>query len=1170
MRITRLEIFGFKSFRDRFVLNFDHNLIGIVGPNGCGKSNVVDALRWVLGEKNAKQLRGNVIEDLIFSGSDSRRPLGMAEVSITLRPDADWARRVMNSPAALLNELAEDDEPEELSSDTSSAALPEPAQPEQTLGAHLFEITGLLTASEIQLTRRLYRSGESEYFINKVPCRLRDMTDLYRLIGLGARGMSIVQQGHVGQIISKKPIERRELLEEAAGISGFRTRLEAAERKLTKTSENMHRLSDIISEVDKQVRHLKRAAARAKNRAEIKAQLTEVDWKLFQLRAATLLQEKMASEQALSDAEQKKDGYSAELQNLQAREGEFNAQVESIEVELLNLNRARTELHQRLSDMRLKKNEIEVELARAQTESRGTSENIQSVEKSIEKLSLEVGVREASLGALSLKLTELETKRRAAETELAQMLEAHNEARTSSSPAAEQHPQALGSAAVSELDELHGKLLRLADLKLQRKVVEQEALKTRGRLHQHKDALQEHRLTLARLESESGTLTRQLESYARAAAKDLGGEKEGVSSPNLTLLVSGVQVPKEYETAFASILSDRAKFLVADDCFLLLQQLTANSGNKTKRSQIGVIDKGFRAQKLPPLSSEELAAAPSARYLVDVVQAESGLREALSAIAHDAVVVNTQTEAKKLSELYRSTEQFLKAVVTLTGEILYPWGFSIPGEDTTFVSLSRRVEELEQLIKSEINLTEQSAESVSEIEAELRTAEAALKAIDTSIGELHTLQSRLNTLLEKERSERNSKEQQRMNAERAARAHIQSLHIEYATLERERELQQSRIEQIAVEKEQQREQLTGQNEHQHSLSARIEDLNHRLLEYQRTTEVEEKREFEKLSTEAESVEHKIRQADSRRNAIRLSRSELLHEVEQSRRNLDATNNLIHSLSLQVEKKALEAQMLQVDISRQLEAECQLPGVEDFPTIFGAVQGNRDAFMQSLQQNAQQLRTRLQREGEVDPDSVERFEQESVRLESMKKQFGDLDEACTTLRRTIRQLKEISRERFLETFNAVSTRYTELIPRLFGGGAGRLELLNPEDPLTSGVEVTVRPPGKNLRTLDLLSGGEKALAATAILMAMFLHRPSPICVLDEVDAPLDDANLGRFLELIRENQDKAKFLIITHNKLTMASVDRLVGITMQEKGVSTAVSVTLEESEEQVNQWVANA
>ena len=279
---------------------------------------------------------------------------------------------------------------------------------------------------------------------------------------------------------------------------------------------------------------------------------------------------------------------------------------------------------------------------------------------------------------------------------------------------------------------------------------------------------------------------------------------------------------------------------------------------------------------------------------------------------------------------------------------------------------------------------------------------------------------------------------------------------------------------------------------------------------------------------------------------------------------------IRELELSEQKLELERNMLFEDIERRYGEEIQAPTKSDMEKIVAQSKEDLDSRQKELKESIQTLGRKLEREGEVDPSAIAEYEQESERLEEMKSQYQDLENAAQLLDQTIARLKKISKNRFLETFSDVSRRFAELLPRLFGGGSGRMELINPEDPLLSGVEMVVRPPGKTLKTMDLLSGGEKALAATAVLMAVFLHKPAPICVLDEVDAPLDDANLERFLNLITENRDKAQFLLITHNKMSMNSVDKLIGITMEEKGVSSAYSISLEQAEQQIEQWVANA
>ncbi|MCB0360113.1 MAG: AAA family ATPase, partial [Bdellovibrionales bacterium] len=344
MRISRLEIFGFKSFMERFVLNFDEPLIAIVGPNGCGKSNIVDSLRWGLGETHAKQLRGSVLEDVIFNGSETRRPLGMAEVSITLRPHEGWhLGHLEEEPEDRFVDDAEREEgafeqlAETVEEETGSEELARPLH--STLMSLEEAVPGLFDASEIQLTRRLYRSGESEYFINRVPCRLRDMSDFYRAIGLGPRGLSIVQQGQIGQIVTRRPTERRELLEEAAGISGIRVRIEAAARQLDKTYGNLERLADLIGEIDKQVRSLRRQANRAKRRDELKVELKDADIRLFQARTARLIRERGEVRRSKESLHVRLEELNRSIQSLSGEEEDLRARVEEIDVELTDMRR---------------------------------------------------------------------------------------------------------------------------------------------------------------------------------------------------------------------------------------------------------------------------------------------------------------------------------------------------------------------------------------------------------------------------------------------------------------------------------------------------------------------------------------------------------------------------------------------------------------------------------------------------------------------------------------------------------------------------------------------------------------------------------------------------------------------------------------------------------------
>jgi chromosome segregation protein len=319
-----------------------------------------------------------------------------------------------------------------------------------------------------------------------------------------------------------------------------------------------------------------------------------------------------------------------------------------------------------------------------------------------------------------------------------------------------------------------------------------------------------------------------------------------------------------------------------------------------------------------------------------------------------------------------------------------------------------------------------------------------------------------------------------------------------------------------------------------------------------------------------AVEHGIKEIEEQRGKVQKLLAQASQEVSELRSSIHKLGEQRNRRQLALERYELELGMLHEEFLRVCGEESVPPSDEEINNYVGALNRSLEEEIGSFQGEVHKLRTRLEREGEVDPTSIERYEEESARLESMRTQYADLEAAAKTLDRTIRQLKEISRNRFLATFEDVKQRFSELIPRLFGGGAGHLQLIDPGDPLASGVEIVVRPPGKRVSSMELLSGGEKALVATAVLIAMFLHRPSPVCVLDEVDAPLDEVNLERFLGLIKEISDKTQFLIITHNKSTMLAVGRLIGITMQESGVSTALSVTLAEAEREVERWAANA
>lgn len=1224
MRVTRLEIFGFKSFVERFSLSFDESIIGIVGPNGCGKSNIVDALRWVLGETQAKHLRGKSLEDLIFNGSESRRPLGMAEVSLTIRPNEGWSDDL--EPAEVVepaSSSAVDFSPES----TASESLP-PAQDVtsveegveasreidlEQMGAEvevapdgglengasantepvtgiipaaLMQIPGLFEASEIQLTRRLYRSGESEYFVNRVPCRLRDLVEIYRLIGLGARGLSIVQQGQIGELISKKPIERRELLEEAAGISGFRARMEAATRKLKKTSENMSRLADIILEVEKQVRSLKRQANRARARDEVKSLLKEAEIELFRCRSALIHQQRLEIASQAVEIQEDLQTRKSKMSLADAERTEHQAKLETIDTELMTLRGQREELYQTLNRERRRLEECQVQLARVEGKERAVEESREQITARREQISREQEERQTELQEQNSRLSEVESAQRTVEEKL-RALEESNKKDLEAFVPEESTPAS--SERSEQMRLLESRLEELPELQSLIKDSERRLSSARSEVARSKDALFEAQKELSNTERERSTIVAQLERMAQHV-------KDKSESTNVEALASALKVPQHLERAVSAALGDRAEYVVSSEPEKLAAEYLGASSEGAKKRRIGVIakrDSGAQVvggQGHRPLAEHELSVVPEATLLLDLLEIESSVRPSLELMLGDLAITPNLEQALALNASNSEKGLPERLIVTPQGEVVTPWGWYTTQGESVGLSFRRRIEELDEILRDLQTIAADRLQQVETSEKALAEAKSELHVGLRSRDALLEVQQRLSRLLQEEKAEekkaRDRAIQQERQRQEAARAKERAVELEVRAAMKETSDAKNAVRYVERALEGLEAELGKLSENEQRLAEQREAL---AAEKQQLSEAlaiqssdEAKRSAEEVQNRYEEVLEEITKVEERRDAVNLKVAEAAQAVSEAREGLDSLSEKESAFKLQSEKLSLEMQMLHEEVVKQYGEEVQTLSETEAQQLFeatevdGSAEGSETSKslvnkkVASLREDASKLRRRLEREGEVDPEAITRYEEEQARLDEMQAQHADLTLATTTLERTIRQLKDVSRTRFLDTFNDVSKRFTELVPRLFGGGAGHLELLDPEDPLTSGVEITVRPPGKRITTMELMSGGEKALVATAVLMAMFLHKPSPICVLDEVDAPLDDANLERFLDLITEHSDKTQYLIITHNKSTMRAVDRLLGITMEESGVSKPLSVNFAEAEEEIERWAANA
>jgi chromosome segregation protein len=1168
MRVTRLEIFGFKSFVDRFVLNFDKNVIGIVGPNGCGKSNIVDSLRWVLGESQARQLRGNVFDDLIFNGSESRRPLGMAEVSITVRPDEGW----FTSPEQLLrdNAIREKDIVEELNeaidketaegegkilTASSEAAVSEIAQAlvaeEENPLSSLLEIPGIFESSEIQLTRRLYRSGESEYFINRVPCRLRDMVELYRLIGLGARGLSIVQQGQIGDIVSKKPIERRELLEEAAGIAGFRSRVEAAERKLKKSIDNLARLGDVIVEVDKQVKSLRRQASKAKNRAELKEQLQESELKVFKTRSAHILLTNETSQQRHGELVAKHTEAESVLNVARANQEQAHAQLESFDVELSDFRQKREVVGREINRRHKEEEGLRIELVKLQSKLNASDDSFLKLNASRDQYLQQIAQVEESIAAHEVKAVDAREK-------LAELEKALSDLQQNT--AAQDQSEGVASVALAELQQIEGKLENLDTVSKGVSELERQLAQKRSGLNGTREHITNKRLSLASVDAEIASINKQLIALSEHVTAETGAGEQEVSE----VLLAAITVPTELQSAVSAVLGEKGSFVVSQDAADLLKRFESNTQRSKSNKKIGVIDaKAFAKQ----VSSSDLSKhlGQDHALLLERIKVRPEYQNLLSSLLANVVVVETLEQANSLRQTLLQDALTSFTIVTRAGEVVTEWGwYTTLGQGASF-SFTRRIEEAKQQAERLQNELQAFNDALQGEEQALNALQEQHRALKAERESLLSLQNRAANLRKDVAREERQQRERALEKERQAQAVVKEAQRAVSAIEHEATKLKSKIEHFQNELQ----RLTAEEARLHTqkqeAAQAIADLETRR---QADSTAQYLEESQRLSAEYDALGEQIEALETQRRQVRMSLSDASTEVDKLRKQLDGWSSEIHQIEVALERGTIEREMILEEIRRKYDEALAPVSLEQAREVREQLP-NLQAAIREFEDDADRLRKRIEREGEVDPESIELYEIEQTRLDTLIHQRDDLDKAIKTLERTIRQLKQISRVRFLNTFNFVSKKFAELIPRLYGGGAGSMELVNPEDPLTSGIELSVRPPGKKLRSMELMSGGEKALAATAVLVAMFLYRPSPICVLDEVDAPLDDVNLDRFLAIIKEIAQSTQFLIITHNKQTMGAVDRLIGITMEEAGVSTALTVTLDEAEAELTRWAAN-
>ena len=1189
MQLKTLEMIGFKSFCDKTTVTFQPGVTAVVGPNGCGKSNISDAIRWVLGEQSAKHLRGDKMEDVIFNGSESRKPLGMAEVILRLT----------------------------------------------NIGGNLSSQFGQY--QEIEITRRLYRSGESEYLINKIPCRLKDIRDLMMDAGVGAKIHAIIEQDKVDQILSSKPQDRRFLFEEVAGVMKYKARRQEALSKLESTQQNQLRVNDIITEVKRQVNSLDRQAKKAERFQKLRAEMKDLDLRLASVDYSNLGIEWTTSSEEFKKLEDEMTGLHASLGRIESTIEETRADALSAEHELSTLQH---KIHE--TETALSRAEHRVEMSKSQiaslTEQRGrdladreylkqetTRVAEQKVRHEEESRVLATSINEKNT-ILSDRTSALESLSQALKEKEASLEETRAgilNAMTAS--AAEKSTLSNLQSRISQIDEqdargltekqdlerklqeitslLAAKERELEEMTARKNAVQEERMQVAERLEQAlakkkslENATNESRNRLAGQNSRLRSLIeleQSLEGYQKGVRTVMSARKEASAEEHLGtihgLVADMIETEPRYEVAIEAVLGDRLQYVVVDsqhDSLKAIDYLKTKSGGRST-----FVPKTPREMKSEPFIKNGHAGVIGSA--LNIVRYKDNYSSVAQYLLGDVVVVDTMDTALYLWQ----KDGFNKTVVTLSGEIVDPWGAvtggAVEAVGTGMLTKRREIKDLEHEVadltveiarlEAELSSADAAIESDKKIDAELaqlihrmeiefvnkekdRTtvgdeigrAQERARALDTEAAERASQRQELNAGIERASAVLHGLEAGHTNAQ----ANIESLQFELSLKKEELEIARAAITEIRME-------ITALQEKQAAAARNAETLFH--------TESELGERLAKREAEITGIAAKLTGLEA---AITEAEAEIKGHIEilDAERRVLVSKQEAHAIKTHVLHAAEEqARLVRHDIEtaqkrlsanevKRTELRMKIEHLKD--TVWTTYHTELETVVQELGQfeiniedskmRLDELRQKIDQMGPINVDALQEYNELKERYDLLSAQQNDINESINNLKATIAKLDGETKELFSEAFNAIQEKFKEVFSLLFEGGRAELVLLDESNILESGIEIIAQPRGKKFQSITLLSGGERALTAIALLFAAFLVKPSPFCMLDEVDAPLDEANVTRFTRLIREMSNRSQFITITHNKRTMEMADALYGITMEEPGCSRVVSVKLRE------------
>ena len=1233
MYLKNLTLLGFKSFADKTALNFQPGVTAIVGPNGCGKSNVSDAIRWVLGEQSAKALRGGEMADVIFNGTDSRKPMGMGEVSLTLG-DVD--------------------------------------------GENLRAAGVEVAYDEVTLTRRIFRDGASEYFLNRTPCRLKDIQQLFMGTGVGRTSYSILAQGHITQILSSKPEDRRLIFEEAAGITKFKSQKKESLRKLEYTEQNLLRVADLIREVKRQIGSLQRQAGKARRYKQISIELQHLDTQLarhqFDVLQAEISEKQAVVEKLRNEIEQGSNDvlrFESEIAQLRERLSELEHEIAAMQQRGLEL-KGETDRHDsriQFNEERLR--EIASQNAKALADITQAEERCRAANEELTAVTEKLSRSEAMLAEHRLALEKKQFVLNQVENDLKRLQEELRAAQSAAFAAAQNLTRIRNEITALDLQK-QGNVVRLEKLSAEKIQLEEERTRLEARLQEFTASVEVEKLNAQtkrgsveqrqnrlraiqdELQKSSAEQDQFLQTQAEKRSRlnvleQLEGSREGFDAGAVAALRSSdagravigsladrIRVPEEYVVAIENALGHHLQLVLTEQPESAQKVLADLSASKAGRASIAALaiqrqdDKqlAFQGEMSPgrgDATIKEHLAKGEVVPALSVVHGDESVDKLLKSLLGRTFIASDLPSATAQIQNGHAGCDF----VTLTGDLLsrhgiYTGGYlnghgnpkapgSILGRKNQIADLQdeltgiqNRVAEMSRkrgaLLSEQTGLQaglQQAQVELREQEVAIATREGEFKALQNSSRLLHqkieTVVFEVQSLAAQEQEglqKRGSLAAQSGELEareRASQERVAALTANLENLRQQRDAANTSLTESKVGLAAEEQLLASFRQQQNALEQRARELA-QVIEQRRgecstfvtrkeqaESEIQDSRgQIARLSHEREQVNAQAAELLSQKQAQETDTMARDENLRAQRSRLTDLQNQRGAIDVELAQKTMSVQNLREKVQQKyhvslddIRSECiTITYADEGPAKVQTLTPEEMAASgaatdwNAVAQQVEALQKRLDEIGPVNLVAIEEYEETEQRYQFLTKQHDDLVSAKAQLLEIISRINVQTRQMFVETFEKIRENFRAMFVEVFGGGRADLILVDENDVLESGIDIVARPPGKQLQSITLLSGGEQTMTAVALLFSIYQVKPSPFCVLDELDAALDEANINRFVAVLKRFIARSQFVIITHNKRTIAMADILYGVTMQEHGVSKIVSVKFHKESEQ--------